>query len=88
MTLVLLPLSHAMADESDGGEEAAHAHEHEHAEHGSAETIVVTASPLVHDRDELAVPVDRIDRSELLQNLIVAKSVKHSAARVAIDQLR
>jgi iron complex outermembrane receptor protein len=46
-----------------------HAHEHEHEEHEPTETIVVTASPLIHDRDELAIPVDRIDRSELLENL-------------------
>jgi iron complex outermembrane receptor protein len=46
-----------------------HAHEHEHEEHEPTETIVVTASPLVHDRDELAIPVERIDRSELLEHL-------------------
>ncbi|MGB0618669.1 MAG: TonB-dependent receptor [Myxococcota bacterium] len=55
----------ALADEGEAG----HAHEHQHDEHGVSETIVVTASPLEHDRDEVAVPVDRIDREELLLNL-------------------
>ena len=50
-------------------EEAGHAHEHEHEEHDVTETIVVTGSPLEHARDELAVPVDRIERSEMLENL-------------------
>ncbi len=44
-------------------------HAHEHDEHDEVETIVVTASPLEHDRDELAIPVDRIDRDELIANL-------------------
>lgn len=59
----LAPLP-ALAAEDD-----AHAHEHDHEEHGVTETIVVTASPLVHDRDEVSVPVARIDRDELLENL-------------------
>lgn len=46
-----------------------HAHEHEHDEHDEAETIVVTGSPLEHSRDELAIPVDRIERSEMLGSL-------------------
>jgi len=46
-----------------------HAHNHTHAEHDITETIVVTASPLEHDRDELSVPVDRINRDEILENL-------------------
>jgi len=58
---------------------ARHAHEHEHDEHEVHETIVVTASPLAHDRDELAIPVDRIDRSELLENLgtTIGDSIDH-----------
>ena len=56
-----------------------HAHEHGHDEHGVTETIVVTASPLEHDRDELAIPVDRIDRGELLENLgsTLGESINH-----------
>ena len=50
---------------ADGG----HAHEHTHDEHGETEEIVVTASPLEHDRDELSVLVDRVDRDEILENL-------------------
>lgn len=46
-----------------------HAHEHRHEEHTPTETIVVTGTPLVHDRDELAIPVERIDREELILNL-------------------
>jgi iron complex outermembrane receptor protein len=53
----------------DEDPETGHAHEHEHDDHGVTETIVVTASPLVHDRDELSVPVDRIEREALLDNL-------------------
>ena len=30
---------------------------------------MVTGSPLAHSRDELAIPVDRIERAEMLQNL-------------------
>ena len=43
------------------------------------ETIVVTASPLEHDRDELAIPVDRVDRGELLENLgsTLGESISH-----------
>lgn len=55
--------------EAAAGVETEHAHEHEHDEHGEVETIVVTASPLAHDRDELALPVDRIEREDLLLNL-------------------
>jgi iron complex outermembrane receptor protein len=51
------------------GSADSHAHEHEHEEHGATETIVVTASPLHHDRDEMAIPIDRIDRDQLLENL-------------------
>ncbi|MCP4069076.1 MAG: TonB-dependent receptor, partial [Phycisphaeraceae bacterium] len=56
-----------------------HAHEHEHEEHDVYETIVVTASPLVHDRDELAIPVDRIDRDEVIENLgaTIGESIDH-----------
>lgn len=46
-----------------------HAHEHEHDEHAAVETIIVTASPLDHERDELALPVDRVEREDLLLNL-------------------
>ena len=45
------------------------------AHHGDGDTdhhieqIVVTGAPIEHDRDELAVPVDRIDRDELLDTM-------------------
>jgi len=45
-----------------------HTHEHEH-EHADTEVIVITHSPLEHDPDELAIPVDRLDRAELLEQL-------------------
>ena len=70
LLLALAPLlaagSLATAEDEDPER---HAHDHPHDEHGVTETIVVTASPLEHDRDELSVPVDRIDRQELLDNL-------------------
>lgn len=59
--------SAAFAEEDAAGDDR-HAHEHEH-EHEATETIVVTASPLEHDRDELAIPVDRVDREHLLLDL-------------------
>lgn len=55
----------ALADEGD----LSHAHDHPHDEHGVSETIVVTASPLEHDRDELSMPVDLVERETLLLNL-------------------
>lgn len=55
----------AAADPTEEG----HAHEHPHDDHGVTETIVVTATPLEHDRDELSVPVDRIERDELIEHL-------------------
>jgi iron complex outermembrane receptor protein len=58
----------AVASSAYGADDG-HAHEHDHDEHGVTETIVVTGSPLVHDRDEVAIPIDRVDRSDLLENL-------------------
>ena len=55
----------ALADDRESG----HAHEHEHDDHGVTETIVVTASPLEHDRDELSMPVDVVERDQLLDNV-------------------
>jgi iron complex outermembrane receptor protein len=73
------PASAQSDPESDTGTETessapadddrAHAHEHEHDVHDDTETIVVTGSPLEHDRDELAIPVDRIEKKEMLLNL-------------------
>ncbi len=65
LALCLLSASAPRAEEETGE----HAHEHAHPEHEPTETIVVTGSPLVHDRDEIAVPVERVDRDELLRNL-------------------
>lgn len=42
---------------------------HDDDEKHDAEQIVITGTPIEHDRDELAVPVDRIDRDELLDKL-------------------
>ena len=47
-----------------------HAHEHEHGDnHEPHETIVITATPLEHARDELATPVDRLDREQIVEAL-------------------
>jgi len=61
----------AGAERDDAADErrAEHAHDHAHDEHEDAETIVVTASPLEHSVEELAIPVDRIEKSELLEDL-------------------
>ncbi len=75
--LVLPPPGAFAAEEStrDASEASTdpggHAHEHKHEDdrHPIHETIVVTATPLAHDRDELAVPVERVDRRELLEHL-------------------
>lgn len=68
--LALTTAAFAQADaESEPDDDRAHAHEHEHDEHDATETIVVTGSPLEHDRDELAIPVDRIEKKEMLLNL-------------------
>ncbi len=50
--------------------EEEHAHEHDHGrEHEPREVIVVTASPLAHEAEELALPVDRLDRNEIVEQL-------------------
>ena len=59
----------ASAEPNSNAHANEHAHEHTHEKHDDVETIVVTSSPLEHDRDELAVPVVRIDRNELIENL-------------------
>ena len=51
-------------------EQHQHAHEHAHGEeHGPVETIIVTATPLPHQRDELATPVSRLNREKIIRNL-------------------
>ncbi|MDJ0865685.1 MAG: TonB-dependent receptor [Myxococcota bacterium] len=63
------------ADPADGtatsDDEAVHEHAHEHDHDGDHvdERIVVTATPLEHSPDELAVPVIQIDRQQVLQDL-------------------
>lgn len=42
---------------------------HEHAPHSDSEHIIITATPLAHTRDELAIPVDRITRREILDRV-------------------
>ena len=48
-----------------------HAHEHEHDDrgHDAVEEIVTTASPLDHQRDELAIPVTYMDRDDIVSSL-------------------
>ena len=67
--LLAIPTLGFAQDEASPGRSREHAHEHEHEEHDDTETIVVTGSPLAHSRDELAIPVDRIEKAEMLQNL-------------------
>ena len=43
-------------------------HPHGHDSH-DVEKLVVTGNPIPHDRDELAIPVDRLDREEILDDL-------------------
>ncbi|MEE2679012.1 MAG: TonB-dependent receptor [Myxococcota bacterium] len=50
-----------------GPEQDAH-HPHGHDSH-DVEKVVVTGNPIAHDRDELAIPVDRLDRDEILDDL-------------------
>ncbi|MBW2696334.1 MAG: TonB-dependent receptor, partial [Deltaproteobacteria bacterium] len=65
---LLLASSPAWADAGPAPHE--HAHEHEHGdEHEPTETIVITASPLPHERGELATPVDRLTRDQIVLNL-------------------
>jgi iron complex outermembrane receptor protein len=57
-------------EETDEQQASDHAHEHEHGEaHDEMENIVITASPLAHRADELAVPVDRLRRDEIIEQL-------------------
>jgi len=59
----------ASAAESEGGLDE-HAHEHDHGDdHDVIENIVVTASPLPHRAEELAVPVDQLDRRAIVEQL-------------------
>jgi iron complex outermembrane receptor protein len=70
VSLLVPPItSFAATIENTDANPNSHAHEHEHQEHEEVESIVVTASPLEHDRDELSMPVDLIERDELLRNL-------------------
>lgn len=77
---LLLWAAIAQAENTDSPDnDDSHAHEHSHTEHDITETIVVTASPLEHDRDELSVSVDRIGRDEILENLgsTLGESLSH-----------
>ncbi|MBK7949360.1 MAG: TonB-dependent receptor [Deltaproteobacteria bacterium] len=69
LPLLFMTASPLPQTEDAGTGDEGHAHEHEHEEHDETETIVVTGSPLEHSRDELAIPVDRIEKSEMLGNL-------------------
>lgn len=60
----------AAGDEIETEREHEHAHEHTHeGEHALVEEIVVTDSPLAHSRDELATPVDQLDRDQIIEKL-------------------
>lgn len=68
-TAVLLPTPASAQSTAEPEPDRGHAHQHTHDEHDETETIVVTSSPLEHSREELAAPVDRIEREEMLVNL-------------------
>jgi len=60
----------AASVKSNQEREHEHAHEHEHGElHDEFENIVVTATPLDHSPDEVATPVNQLDREEVLGRL-------------------
>jgi iron complex outermembrane receptor protein len=66
----LLLLSRPAAAEAPAAPVHEHAHEHAHGdEHGEIEKIVVTATPLPHQADELATPVDRLTRDQIVEDL-------------------
>ena len=57
---------------AQAAEERASTRDAHHAEGDPAhdiEQIIVTGSPIEHDRDELALPVDRVDRDRLLESM-------------------
>lgn len=56
-------------DETEAEGEDVPSDVHHSGHHPIHEVVVVTGTPLEHDRDELAVPVDRVDREELLETL-------------------
>ena len=58
LSLFTPEMAQAQADLDEDPDQ--HAHEHEHDEHAAVETIIVTASPLDHERDELALPVTEL----------------------------
>jgi len=60
--LLLIPFNPLRADDGP------HAHGHEHEDHDVDEVIVITASPLAHERDELATSVEQLERRELLES--------------------
>ena len=66
--VLLLASSPTWADAGPASHE--HAHEHEHGdEHEPIETIIITGSPLSHERGELATRVDRLTREQIVQEL-------------------
>ncbi|MFT5434012.1 MAG: iron complex outermembrane receptor protein, partial [Myxococcota bacterium] len=54
---------------ADDDSRVTHAHEHGHAEHDDVERILITASPLEHGHDDLALPVTYLDREDLADQL-------------------
>ena len=68
--LMIFPLLCTAGRSAAEDEEHQHAHEHAHGDkHEPVETIVVTATPLLHQTDEIATPVSRLDRDGIIQNL-------------------
>ena len=49
-------------------DEGPHAHDHPHRKHKAGEVIVVTASPLEHESDELATSVAKLDRRDIIED--------------------
>ena len=60
--------AHAAATQAE--EEHEHAHEHAHGDdHDEIENIIVTATPLPHQKDELATPVIRMNHDSIVKRL-------------------
>ena len=69
-TFICLSISFYAAPPSAFAEDAPHAHEHQHGDdHESVERIVVTATPIAHQEEELAASIEQLDRSQILEQL-------------------
>ena len=68
-TLCVCTLLAVVAALPASSEEGDHAHAHDHDEHEKTENIVITASPLEHDRDDLAASIESLDRTDITTQL-------------------